>query len=54
MAAEDETALEVEQQVFADRLDSLEQATVEPFRESLHLGLRVRSLDLDSLADEHL
>ncbi len=54
MAAEDETALEVEQQVLADRLDSLEQAAVEPFRESLHLGLRVRSLDLDALSDEHL
>ena len=54
MAAEDETALEVEQQVLADRLYSLEQAPVEPLRESLDLGLRVRSLDLDMLSDEHL
>jgi hypothetical protein len=54
MAAEDEAALEVEQQVLADRLDSLEPAAVQPFRESLDLGLRVRGLHLDTLADEDL
>lgn len=54
VAPENETAFEVEQQVLADRLDSLEQAAVEPLRESLHLGLRVRGLDLDALSDEHL
>jgi hypothetical protein len=54
VAAQDEAALEVEQQVLADRLDSLEETAVEPLRESLDLGLRVRGLDLDALADEHL
>lgn len=54
MAAEDKAALEVEQQVLADRLDPLEPAAVEPLRESLHLGLRVWGLDLDSLSDEYL
>jgi hypothetical protein len=54
MAAEDEAALEVQQQVLADRLDSLEHAAVEPLREPLDLGLRVRRLDLDSRADEDL
>ncbi len=54
MAAEHEAALEVEQQVLADRLDTLQQATVEPLRESLDLSLWVRGLDLDALSDEHL
>ena len=54
VAAQDEATLEVEQKVLADGLDSLEQTTVEPLREALVLGLRVRGLDLDALADEHL
>ena len=54
MAAEHEAALEMEQQVLADRLDSLEQATVEPLREPLDLGLWMRRLDLEALSDEEL
>lgn len=54
MTAEHEAALEMEQQVLADRLDSFEQAAVEPLREPLDLGLWMRRLDLDALSDEHL
>jgi hypothetical protein len=54
MAAQDEAALEMEEQVLANRLDSLEQSAVEPLRKSLDLRLRMWGLDLDSLADQHL
>jgi hypothetical protein len=54
MATKHEAALEVEQQILADGLDPLEQAAVEPLRESFDLGLRVRRLDFYPLSDEHL
>jgi hypothetical protein len=54
VAAKDETAFEVEQEVLADGLDALESPTVEPRRELLHGGARMRRLDLDLLAHEHL
>ena len=54
VAAQDEPALELEQQVLPDRLDALEPAAVEPGREPQRLGARVRRLDLEPLTDERL
>ena len=54
MAAEDEAALEAQQEVLADRLHPVEPPAVEPLREPFHSGARMRSLDLDALADENL
>ena len=54
VAAQHEPAFEAEQEVLADRLDVLEPAAVEPRRELLHGGARMRRLDLELLADEHL
>ena len=54
MAAEGQSALEAQQEVLADGFDRLETPTVEPLRQPLDLGLRVRRLDLDPFADEHL
>ena len=54
VAAQDEPALEAQQQVLADRLDRLEPAAVEPLGEALRRRARMRRLDLDPLADEHL
>ena len=54
VAADDEPALEAEQQVLADRLDRLEHAAVDTRRDLRRLGARVRRLDLEPLADERL
>ncbi len=54
MAAQDETALEREQQVLPDRLDAEERSPVEPLGHTCRRGARVRRLDLDPLADERL
>jgi hypothetical protein len=54
MAAENETALECEQEVLADRLDTEQAAAVEPLG---HLGRGrtwMRCLDLDAAPDERL
>ena len=54
VTAQDETALEAQQQVLPHRLDRLEAEAVEALREPLHGGAGMRRLDLDALADEHL
>jgi hypothetical protein len=54
MAAEDEAAFEVEQQVLADRFDAFERTAVELLGQTLDLRLRVRGLNLEALSDEHL
>ena len=54
VAAQDEAAVEAEEEVLPDRLHPLEPPAVEPLGEPLHRGARVRGLDLDSLADENL
>ena len=54
VAADDEAALEVEQQVLTDRLDALQSAAVEARRELLHRGARMRGLDLELLSDQDL
>ena len=54
VAAQDDAALEGEQQVLADRFDGEQAPAVEPLGEPSDLGARVRCLDLDSLADERL
>jgi hypothetical protein len=53
VAPQDDPALEAEQQVLADGLDTLEAATIQPLRDPLHGRPRVRTLDLDPLADEN-
>ena len=47
VAAQDEPALEAEQEVLADRLDVLEPKAVQARRELLHGGARMRRLDLE-------
>ena len=54
MAAQDDVALEGEQQVLADRLDGEQAPAVEPLGDLPDLGAWVRSLDLDPFADERL
>jgi hypothetical protein len=54
VAAEDETAFELEQQVLADRLDPLEPLAGQAFGEPERLGPGMRRLDLDALPDERL
>ena len=54
MTAEDEVALEADQQVLADRVDRLEQTPVEPLGKPLAGSSRVRRLHLHALTDEHL
>ena len=52
--AEDDAALEAQDEVLADRLDRLEPPPVEPLGDPLGLRPRVRRLDLEPLADEQL
>src|SRR5690242_1565682 len=54
VTAQHEPALESQQQVLPDRLDALEPLAVQPRRELLHGGTRMRRLDLQLLADEDL
>ena len=54
VTAQDQSALEVEQEVLADRLHPVEPPAVEALGEPLHRGARMRRLDLDPLADENL
>jgi MerR family transcriptional regulator, light-induced transcriptional regulator len=54
VAAEDEAALETKEEVLPDGLDRLERPAVELLDEPLAGGARVRRLDLDPLAGEHL
>ena len=54
MAPQDDAALEAQEQVLAGRLDRLETPPVEPRRKLLDRCARMRSLDLDPFADEHL
>ena len=51
---EHEVALELEEQVLADGAHGFEPPAVEPRRQLLHGGARVRRLDLELVADEHL
>ena len=52
VAAEHETAFEVEQEVLADGADALEPEAVEPLGQLQDGGARVRGLDGDDLALE--
>ena len=54
MAAKRHSTLEVEQEVLADRLDSLQPPAVEPPCDVQRRGSRMRRLDLDPLPDERL
>jgi hypothetical protein len=54
MAAQDDAAFETQEQVLAGRLDRLEPSAVEPRRKLLDRRARMRGLDLEPLADEHL
>jgi hypothetical protein len=54
MGPEHETALETEHEVLADGLDRFEPPPVEAFGDPLRSGPRVRGLDLDPIADQHL
>ena len=53
MAAEDETALEREDEVLPDRLDALEPPAVEQLGDPERRGPRVRRLDGDDRSFEH-
>jgi hypothetical protein len=52
VAPEDEAAFEAEEEVLPDRLDALEAPSVELLRDAGQLPPRMRSLDLEALADE--
>jgi hypothetical protein len=54
VAAQDESALEAQQQVLANRLDGLEPPPIQPFGHALRGRARVWCLDRHALADEHL
>ena len=54
MAAQNEPVLEAEDQILADRLDREQLATVEPVGNSREAGPRMRRLDVELLAHEHL
>ena len=52
MAAQDEPALEAQEEVLADGLDAEEPPPVEALRDAGHPRARMRRLDLEPLADE--
>ena len=52
--ADDDAALEAQHEVLADGLDRVEAAPVDLLGDALGLRARVRRLDLEPLADEHL
>src|SRR3954451_1365053 len=54
VAAQDEPALEAQQEVLADGLHAFEPLAVEPRRELLHRRPRMRRLDVELLTDEDL
>jgi hypothetical protein len=54
VAAQDEPALEPEQQVLSDRLDRLEPSPVQALRDPRRRGARMGRLDREGLADKHL
>ena len=54
VAAEHEAALEAQQRGSCHRLDRLERAAVQPLDEILRRGPRMRGLDLEPLAGQHL
>jgi hypothetical protein len=54
VAAQNEAALEMKQEVLSHHLHLLEPSAVEPLGEPLHRRARMRRLDLDALADENL
>ena len=54
VAAQDQAALEAQEQVLPDRLDRLEPAAVEPLGRERRGRARVRRLDRDALADQRL
>ena len=54
MAAQDDAALEAEEDVLAHRLDLLEHAAVQPFGDALHRRRGMRCFDFDAFADEDL
>jgi hypothetical protein len=54
VAADDQTALEMEEQVLADGFDSLEPAAIEAGRKLLHGSARMGRLDLELLSDKNL
>src|SRR5262249_9121782 len=54
VAAKNDSLLEAEEQVLADRLDPEKTAAVEPLGEPLDRRPRMRRLDLHLLAHQHL
>jgi hypothetical protein len=54
MAPENEAALEAQEEVLADRFDTLEPSSVELLGDTGRRSPRVRALHLHRLADEHL
>ncbi|HJR95811.1 MAG TPA: hypothetical protein VJ807_10280 [Gaiellaceae bacterium] len=54
MAANDDTALEVEQYVLAHRVHALQNPAVHSACDTGGKSARVEALGLDALADEHL
>jgi hypothetical protein len=54
MAAQDEAAIETEEEVLPDSLHPVEPPAVEPLGQAFDRRARMRRLDLDALADEHL
>src|SRR5207253_1752004 len=54
VAAQDDTVLEAEEKVLAGRLDAEQPTAVQPLHQTLDRRARMRRLDLDSLANEHL
>ena len=54
MAAQHDSAFEPEEQVFADRLDALEDAAVDDPRDARRQPARIGALGRDALADERL
>jgi hypothetical protein len=54
VAAQDDAALEAEQEVLPDRLDRLEPPPVEALRDAGEPAARMRRRDLEPLADEYL
>jgi DNA-binding transcriptional MerR regulator/methylmalonyl-CoA mutase cobalamin-binding subunit len=54
MAAEHEPALEMEQEILADRLDRFQRPAVEPLRQLLRRSAGVRRLHLDPLSRQNL
>jgi len=54
VAAQNEAPVEVEEEVLPHRFHALEPPYVEPLRQPLDRGPRMRRLDLHALADENL